>query len=133
MARSCQQSLDILFLPHHTTISYIDSFSDDNNSRNTMAYPKTITDADGYSSTVIYNFDFGALTSKQTPQPNTIQNLPGPVQTIAYDAAARIERVTSLSNGAYTRYLYGPNYVVSLATVNNLADELYTNTVFDGL
>lgn len=121
-------------LPNHTTtISYIDSFSDGNNGRNTLAYPKSLTDADGYSSTVIYNFDFGAITSKQTPQPNTIQNLPGPVQTIAYDVAGRIERVTATTNNAYTRYVYGPNYLLTLSTVNNVADEAYSNTVFDGL
>ena len=91
-----------------------------------------MTDADGYSSTVTYNFDFGGVTHKQTPQPNTIQNLPGPEQMVTYDSAGRIDRATSLTNGAYVRYLYGPNYVVSLATVNNIADEAYTNTVFDG-
>ena len=120
-------------LSHQTTISYADSFSDNNNSRNTLAYPTTVTDADGYSSTVTYNFDFGAVTRKQTPRPNTIQNLPGPVQTFLNDAAGRIERVTATTNGAYTFYVYGPNYVQSFATVNTVADEAYWNTVFDGL
>lgn len=92
-----------------------------------------VTDADGYSSTVIYNFDFGAITSKQTPQPNTIENLPGPVQIFAYDAAGRIERVTTTTNNAYKRYVYGPNYVQTLAPVNNLADEVYAATFFDGV
>jgi len=120
-------------LSHHTTVSYADSFSDGNNGRNTLAYPKTVTDADGYSATVIYNFDFGALTSKQTPQPNTTANLPGPVQTLAYDAAGRVERVTSTTNNAYTRYVYGPNYVQTFATVNTVADEAYSIQVFDGV
>jgi hypothetical protein len=120
-------------LSHHTTVSYADSFSDGNNGRNTLAYPKTITDADGYSSTLIYNFDFGAVTSKQTPQPNTIENVPGPVQTLTYDAAGRTEKVTSTTNGAYVKYVYGPNYLLTLSTVNIVADEAYSNTVFDGM
>jgi YD repeat-containing protein len=121
-------------LPNHTTtVSYVDSFSDGNNGRNTLAYPKTVTDADGYSSTITYNFDFGAVTQTQTPQPNTTQNLPGPVQTFAYDAAGRIEKATSTTNGAYVRYVYGPNYSLTFSTVNNLADEAYSNTVFDGI
>jgi YD repeat-containing protein len=120
-------------LSHHTAVSYADSFSDSNNGRNTLAYPTTATDADGYSSTLIYNFDFGAVTSKQTPQPNTTANLPGPVQTVSYDGAGRIERTTSTTNGAYTRYIYGPNYVQTFATVNTLADEAYSIQVFDGV
>jgi YD repeat-containing protein len=120
-------------LSHSATVSYVDSFSDGNNGRNTLAYPKTVTDADGYSSTLIYNFDFGAVTSKQTPQPNTIENLPGPVQTLTYDAAGRTEKVTSTTNAAYVKYVYGPNYVLTLSTVNNVADEAYSNTVFDGM
>jgi YD repeat-containing protein len=119
-------------LSHHTTVSYADSFSDGNNSRNTLAYPKVVTDADGYSFTVVYNFDFGAVTSQQTPLTNTTQNLPGPVQTLAYDAAGRVERVTSTTNNAYTRYVYGPNYVQSFGTVNTVTDEAYSIQLFDG-
>jgi YD repeat-containing protein len=119
-------------LSRHTTISYADSFSDGNNARNTLAYPKTMTDADGYSSTLIYNFDLGAITSKQTPQPNTTQNLPGPVQTFGYDSAGRLERTTATTNGAYTRYAYGPDYVQVFSTVNTLADEAYSVRHFDG-
>jgi YD repeat-containing protein len=120
-------------LNHGSTVNYSDSFSDNNNSRKTLAYPKIVNDADGYSSIFIYNFDFGGVTSKQTPQPNTAANLPGPIQSFAYDAARRIERVTSTTNGAYQRYVYGPNYVLTWSTVNNLADEAYTSTVFDGM
>ncbi|MBC8028496.1 MAG: PD40 domain-containing protein [Pyrinomonadaceae bacterium] len=119
-------------LSHRTTISYADSFSDGNNSRSTLAYPTTVTDADGFSSTVTYNFDFGAVTRKQTPQPNTIANLPGPVQTFLYDAAGRIERITATTNGAYQRFVYGPNYVQQFGSVNNLADDSSAIQVFDG-
>lgn len=40
------------------TITYADSFSDNVN-RNTFAYPTTSTDADGFSSYLQYNYDFG--------------------------------------------------------------------------
>jgi YD repeat-containing protein len=38
-----------------------------------------------------------------------------------------------VNNGAYTCYIYGPNYVQSFATVNNIADEAYSIQVFDGV
>jgi YD repeat-containing protein len=116
---------------HQSSISYADSYSDSNNSRNTFAYPTTLTDADGFSSSVQYNFDFGAKTRVQGPPPANQSN--GIIQTFAYDSAARIQQVTTTNNGAYTRYLYGPNYVATQATVNAVADEAYTNTVFDGM
>lgn len=120
-------------LGHFNTISYADSFSDGNDNRSTLAYPKVVNDADGYSTILIYNFDFGALTSKQTPQPNIVQNVPGPTQTFTYDTARRPERMTAVTNGAYTRYLYGPNYVTSWSTVNNAADEAFSTAIFDGM
>ncbi len=61
-------------LNHGVTISYADSFSD-GIGRNTLAYPTSVTDPDGYSATAQYNFDFGAVTSKQTPPPDTIANI----------------------------------------------------------
>jgi hypothetical protein len=54
-------------------------------------------------------------------------------QALDGDPAARIERVTTTNNGAYRSFVYGPNYVQSFATVNNIADEAYANTVFDGM
>jgi YD repeat-containing protein len=116
---------------HQTSVSYADSFSDGNNTRNTFAYPTTLTDADGFSSTVQYNFDFAAKTRVQGPPPANQMN--GVIQVFAYDSAARIQQVTTQNTGAYVRYIYGPNYTVSLSTVNNVADEAYTNTVFDGM
>jgi YD repeat-containing protein len=122
---------DGVIVPHRTGFSYADSFSDGNNSRNTFAYPTTLTDADGFSSSVQYSFDFGAKTRMQGPPPANQPN--GIIQTFTYDSAARIQQVTTTNNGAYTRYLYGPNYVATQATVNAVADEAYTNTVFDGV
>ena len=93
-----------------------------------------MTDADGYSTRVRYRYDLGAASWKQTPQPNVItNNTLGPTQKIEYDTAARLKQVTNLDNNAYTRYEYGPNYVKSHSTVNNVADEAFSNTVFDGV
>ncbi|MFL6332500.1 MAG: PKD domain-containing protein [Pyrinomonadaceae bacterium] len=115
---------------HQTSAAYTDSFSDGNNSRGTFAYPTTVTDADGFSSTLEYNFDFGAKTRTQGPPPAGQAN--GLIQTIAYDTAARVERVTTLNNNAYTRYVYGPNYVEQYSSVNTVADEGHSVQVFDG-
>jgi YD repeat-containing protein len=124
-------------LNHHLTVSYADSFSaegtnlDAPRSFATLAFPTTVTDADGHSSYVRYHYDLGAKTRAQGPPPeNQTQGL---IQIFAYDAAARIERVTTTNNGAYRSFVYGPNYVQSYATVNNIADEAYVNTVFDGM
>lgn len=116
---------------HTAQFSYGDSFSD-GISRNTLAYATTTTDADGYTSTAKYNYDFGKLTYTRTPQPNVIQNLPGPEQTLTYDSVGRLQRISNLVNNAYTRYLYGPNYVESWSTVNTVADEAHTLQILDG-
>ena len=84
---------------HTSTMLYADSFSDGTN-RNTFAYPTTITDPDNYSSTTRYNYDFGAVTRTQDPK--------GALQTITYDSATRVDRITNESNGAFTRYAYAP-------------------------
>lgn len=111
-------------LNHQTTIGYGDSFSDGNNARGTFAYPTTLTDADGYGALIQYSFDFGAQTRSQGPN--------GGIQTFGYDSAARIQQVTTANTGAYTRYVYGPNYTQTFASVNNIADEAYSIQVFDG-
>jgi hypothetical protein len=117
---------------HHTAqLSYTDSFSDGVN-RNTLAYPTTLTDPDSYTYTTKYNFDFGAVTYRRTPLPGTTSNLPGPEQTFTYDAIGRLDRTTNLVNSAYTRYIYGPNYVRTYSTVNTVADEAQTIQIADG-
>jgi len=120
-------------LNHGVTVSYADSFSD-GIGRNTLAYPTTVTDPDGYSATSQYNFDFGAVTSKQTPQPNTVANLPGPVQTIAYDSLGRTAQVTNLVNNAYTRFVYpaSQNRVDTYATIQDNAGEAHSFKITDG-
>jgi YD repeat-containing protein len=98
---------------HQSSLSYADAFSD-GLSRNTYAYPTTVTDADGYSSYVQYNFDFGATTRTQSPAPAGQSQ--GAIQTMAYNSLGQLERVTTTNNGAYKRFWYGSNYVASYAT-----------------
>ncbi|MCM3870120.1 MAG: hypothetical protein ND895_05415, partial [Pyrinomonadaceae bacterium] len=129
---------------HTVTISYTDAFAagyvgsptadtlDPSLAFTTLAYPTTVTDADGYSSSMRYNYDFGATTWKQTPMPNAIANTPGPKHLTVYDNLGRVERVTNLFNNAYARFMYGPNYVRTFGTVNSLADESQSLQVIDG-
>src|SRR5205085_8105272 len=118
-------------LTRQTSFGYADSFSDGNNSRNTFAYPTTVTDAGGFSSAVQYNYDFGAKTRAEGPLPADQPN--GLIQTFAYDGAARLERMTTVNNDAYTRYVYGPYFVQQYSSVNSVADEAYSVQTFDGL
>jgi YD repeat-containing protein len=124
-------------LSHGVTISYADSFSDDSNSRNTLAYPTTVTtvtDAGGFSSSMKYNYDFGAATWRRTPLPNVTDNEAGPVQTIEYDSLGRLQKVKSLVNNAYTRYEYpaSQNRVDTYATIQDNAGEAHSFKITDG-
>ena len=111
---------------HQTNYNYQDSFSDGNNSRNTFAYPTTVTDPDSFNSTVQYNYDFGAVTRTQDPK--------GAVQTTTYDSAGRPDRITNQTSGAYARHFYGSSgYVQTYATIQNGAGEAYSITYFDGV
>jgi YD repeat-containing protein len=116
---------------HQSNITYGDSFSDNINTRNTFAYPTTITDAGGFSSYVQYNFDFGATTRTQSPAP--AGQLQGAIQTMTYTNLGQLERVTTTNNGAYKRFWYGADFTASYATVNNVADEAYSIQVMDGV
>jgi hypothetical protein len=112
------------------SVSYTDSFSDSVN-RNTFAYPTTVTDGDGFSSTVQYNYDFGATTRTQSPAPAGQSQ--GAIQTMTYNSLGQLERITTANNGAYRRFFYGAYYTQSYSTVNNLIDDSYSIEVFDGL
>jgi len=118
---------------HTTQFAYADSFSD-GVSRNTFAYVTTVTDADGYSATAKYNFDFGAVTYKRTPQPNTTQNLPGPEQTLSYDQFARLQQITNQVTGAYTRYEYANSdvRVDTYRTIEQGLGEAHSFRITDG-
>ena len=115
---------------HQSNISYTDSFSDSVN-RSTFAYPTTVTDADNFSTSVQYHYDLGKTTSTQGPPPAGQPQ--GMIQTITYDWAGRVERVTTVNTGAYQRFWYGSTSVTSFTTVNNVTDEFYLNRIFDGV
>lgn len=115
-------------------ISYTDSFSDAVN-RNTFAYPTTVTDADGFSSTTEYKFDFGAVTKTIAPSKGT--GLTGdPLyyleHRLTYDSVGRLDRITNQNNGAYTRYVYLPSGSVQSYTQDQPGIERYSIAVFDG-
>ncbi|PYS21235.1 MAG: hypothetical protein DMF72_18040 [Acidobacteria bacterium] len=116
---------------HQNSVSYNESFYDENNSRNTFAYPTMLTDPDGGHSYIQYNYDFGGKTTVHGPPPQNQTN--GIVQTFVYDDALRIRQVTTANTGAYSRYIYGPSNVVTLSSINVVGDEAYTNNTFDGL
>jgi YD repeat-containing protein len=101
----------------------------------TYAYPTQVTDADGFSSTTQYNYDFGAVTRTQTPLPNVITNQPGPVQTFDYDSVGRLEWIHNQANGAWRYINYPPrgDAVLSQVTLNAETNAYWTVTGFDGL
>jgi len=121
---------------HTTSINYGDNFSDNNNSRNTLAYATTVTDPDGYSSVAQYNFNFGAITLTHVPTSGTAQNITYLDVVRQYDALGRIAQVTNQTNQAYTRFVYetNANYVHTYQTVIDLtqANEFHSWQVFDG-
>jgi RHS repeat-associated protein len=111
---------------HRAVISFADSFSDGNITRNTLAYPTAATDPDNFSSTAQYNYDFGAVTRTEDPK--------GAVQTMTYDGAARLLRITNEINAAYTRWVYPASmgYVEQLSTIKAGAGEASSANVLDG-
>ena len=115
---------------HTASISYGDQFSDYGNGRNTFAYPTTLTDADGFSSYLQYNYDFGDKTLTQSPAPAGQQY--GVKQYFYYDNAARLYDTYNESSGARTSFGYGPNYSTTQASINSVYDT-YSFRYFDGL
>jgi len=121
-------------LDHEITVAYTDSFSDGVTTRNTYAYPTTLNDADGYTTTVQYHFDFGEITRRQTPQPNQVVNTAGPVQTIAYDSIGRVDRKTNQFNGSYVRFTYATSQIQTdtYATLEDGKGEAHSFDITDG-
>ncbi|MGI8838871.1 MAG: S8 family serine peptidase [Pyrinomonadaceae bacterium] len=121
---------------NRTNISYSDAFSDGNNSRNTLAFPTQVTDPDGYSSSVQYNYDFGAVTRTHLPTSGTGVGTNYVDEVRTYDAFGRIDRATNQTNNAYARFVYeaNANYVHTYQTVIDLttANEFHSWQVFDG-
>ncbi|MDQ3803050.1 MAG: hypothetical protein M3416_04255 [Acidobacteriota bacterium] len=121
---------------HRVQFGYADSFSDAaKNTRNTLAYPTRVTDADGFVSTTQYNFDFGAVTLTTAPTSGTGTAVTYADTQLQYDAHGRLARVT-LENGAYKRWVYDPTgrHVHTYETIRGTAqaDEFHAWQVFDG-
>ncbi len=93
-------------------IGYTDSFNDNDNTRNTFAYPTTLTDPAGFSSQVKYRFDIGVNVWAQSPAPQN--QMQGKTSERIFDTVGRLER-QKIANygGAYTRYEYPSNGVQS--------------------
>ena len=89
-------------LSHQHTIGYADSFSDGID-RNTFAYATSFTDADGFTSTIKYDFNFGAVTRTQSPPPAS--QTVGAIKNFTYDDRLRVLKV-SLELGTNTDYAH---------------------------
>ncbi|MFN6962417.1 MAG: hypothetical protein ACK4S4_01495 [Pyrinomonadaceae bacterium] len=124
-------------------IGYADSFNDGNNVRGTFAYPTTLTDPAGNSSTVKYRFDIGANVEATSPAP--AGNAYGKKTARTFDAVGRLIRDAVILGSveyAYTRYEYPQNGIQSkvfstLVDTNNnnrgdSADEVVSESWSDG-
>jgi len=114
-----------------TIISYLDAFSD-SAANNTLAYPTTITDPDSHQSKLQYRFDIGAVTRTQDPKMLAADSTKGIVKK--YDALGRLTRVDNQFSTGYTRYSYDTAFywTMSFTKADDIGNELYTTTTFDG-
>ena len=119
-------------------ISYADAFNDNQN-RNTFAYPTKLTDPANNYSEVKYRFDTGANVWAKSPAP--AGNTNGKETARIYDSLGRVQKETIVNSGAYTRYEYPLNQIQSkvfstvIDTNNNGADandEVYSESWTDG-
>jgi YD repeat-containing protein len=121
-------------LGHQSIIAYTDRFSDKTGT-NTLAYPTTATDPDGYASKVEYNFHTGQVSRREDPK--------GAQQTFTYDAAGRTLRAevsgrgasaNSVISGGYTRWVYSDamDAVQSWAQVDANMPEVCSISILDG-
>ncbi len=122
-------------LNHQVAISYADSFSDGNNSRNTLAYLTAMTDADGFTSVIQYSFDFGAVTRTQTPPPEG--QTVGAIKHYIYDSIGRTEKVATEFDGnlnySYTRFVYSAqNRIDTYSTFKDSVTEAHSFQIADG-
>jgi hypothetical protein len=134
-----------------TSISYDDSFyhyaegsggvlypNPHTPSQPTYAYPTKVTDGDGFSSTVSYNYHFGGVTRTVDPKEFALNGAnPTTMVVWVYDSRFRLERRVVRKDGAkhsHTRYVYGAghNWYETWTTVNSLSEETYVQHYFDG-
>ena len=132
-AGSLRKQIDAL--SHEVNINYADSFSD-GVARTTLAYPTSVTDADGFTATTQYNFDIGRVTRTQTPPPTG--HSVGPIRKFTYDSKARLEKITIEINGnadySHTRFEYPASQtrVDTYTTIEAGQGEALTFKLFDG-
>lgn len=116
-----------------TTISYTDAwvniYGTDTPNLNTFAYPTTVTDMDGYFSTMKYDFDLGAVRFVTDPK--------GAVTMSEYDGFGRRWKTTSGYGSAspfYTSLNFDSqdNWVKSYSSIESGQPDFYSITVFDG-
>ena len=91
---------------------YADNFNE-GGSRNTFAYPTSLTDPDQNSSTITYRYDMGANVRVTSPAP-VGTHTHGKITTRKYDDAGRLERQAVLVNNAeyaYTKYEHQPSRI----------------------
>lgn len=112
-------------LNHLTTFNYNGAFYN-SSVTNRFAFPTTITDPDGFASTVQYDYNNSAAALTTDPKGASVLR--------QYDAYDRLFQVTNQVNGAYTRYEFDSNqyYVKSYSTIQEGQGEFYSITVFDG-
>ncbi|HKS26263.1 MAG TPA: S8 family serine peptidase, partial [Pyrinomonadaceae bacterium] len=116
---------------HQSSVSYTDSFSE-GGSRNTFAYPTTLTDADSNSSTFQYNYAMGVVSQTRVPSSGTGTGTTYLEHRMKYDAAGRPERTINQNSGAYTRWVYTYSTLVQqFTTLQTGASEAYTFATYD--
>ena len=118
---------------HQTKIEYDDSSVPGENLQ-LYAYPKKVTDADGYESTSEYSYNTGAVTKTKKPSRGTGSTITYLEQELSYDAAGRLKKISNGVNSAYTSWEYPADLlsVVSHTTVNNVANDATTVKTLDG-
>ena len=125
-------------LGHQSNLIYSDSFSEGVN-HNTFAYPTKATppletgeNAENFSSTTQYSYQFGSVTRTKGPVPAG-QTL-GAEQTFEYDSVGRLKQINNLVNNAYRKWVYDPDGSVSIFdTIKAGAPDLHSAIVYDGL
>ncbi|HKP84132.1 MAG TPA: hypothetical protein VJT69_19095 [Pyrinomonadaceae bacterium] len=123
-------------MTHQQTISYADSYSDGNDDRNTLAYPTSVTNADTFTSTAKYNFNFGAVTRTQTPTP--AGQTAGTIRNFTHDDKARLLKMAiefgENADYAHMRFEYpnSQNRIDTYVTVQQSSSEAHSFKMFDG-
>lgn len=94
-------------------LGYSDSFNDNQN-RNTFAYPTRLYDPSNNYSEITYRFDAGANVWAKSPAPagNTV----GKISARIFDSVGRLQKESIFKDGSeysYTRYEYPTNQIQS--------------------